>query len=76
MATELRKKLKNRQRRTLFLAVFATAVFVWSAVYIFDVDSSLMYDIFLMCLLLLSAIVFLAFVFSYGLSLLRKRSSK
>jgi hypothetical protein len=76
MATETPKKVKNRQRRTLFLAVFATAVFVWSAVYIFDIDSSLMYDMFLMSILLLSIIVGLALVFSIGLSLLKNRNSK
>ena len=76
MPTETPKKVKNRQRRTLFLAVFATAVFVWSAVYIFDVDSSLMYDMFLMSVLLLSTVIGLALVLSIGFSLLKNRNSK
>lgn len=75
MATELIKKLKNSQHRTLFLAVFAAAVFVWSAIYIFDIDSQLMYKFFLMCLLLLVVVVVLAFFLSVGLVLLKKRNS-
>ena len=76
MATDTWKKLISRQRRSLILAVFAAVVFVWSAVYIFDVDISLMYEILLMSVLLLSVVVFLAFIFSIALSLLKNRNSE
>ena len=41
------KVFKNRSFRTIFLALFATATFVGSAIFVFDVDPGLMLQFFI-----------------------------
>lgn len=56
---------KKRGFRTLLLALFATATFVGSAIFMFDVDARVMLQLFLvsvvgLVLLMLAALVFTA----------------
>tara|TARA_B110000444_G_C18327923_1_gene361489 strand:- start:139 stop:369 length:231 start_codon:yes stop_codon:yes gene_type:complete len=73
MVTKTPKIVISRQRRTLFLAVFTAGIFAATAVYMFNVDVSFLYNIFLMSVLLLLPIVGLAFIFSVGLSVFKNR---
>lgn len=56
------KKRTRRQLRTLLIAIFAAATFAWSAIYIFDVPSKTMLQLFLLSgmvivLMMLAAII-------------------
>ncbi|WP_101759379.1 alanine racemase [Oceanicoccus sp. KOV_DT_Chl] len=66
------KLYKNRSFRTIFLAIFATATFVGSAIWVFDVDPRLMLNFFLASLLGLGIIVMAALAFTGLRMLLRK----
>ena len=52
--------MKARNQRTLFLALLATATFVWSAIYKFDVPPEEMAWLFLYCCIGILAMAVLA----------------
>ncbi len=63
---------KNRSLRTVLLALFATATFVGSAIFIFDVEAKVMLQFILGSLLGLGLIITAALAFT-GLRILFKR---
>jgi len=58
---------KSSHKRTIFLALFATFVFITSAVFMFDVDSRKMMEFFVVSVVCLLFIILAAF----SLSLIR-----
>lgn len=64
---------KSRNLRTVILAVFATATFVASAIFIFDVEPELMLSFFIASLLCLGLLILAAFLFSLLRKLLRSK---
>lgn len=66
------KLYKNRSLRTVFLALFATACFVGSAIWVFDVEPSLMLNFFLASLMGLGVIILAALAFTVIRIFLRK----
>jgi hypothetical protein len=68
-----RKRLFRRQLRTVFLAIAATATFVWSAIDIFEADPAVLYDFLLMCLLGLALLMLSAGIIVFLLKLVRRK---
>ncbi|MEH6557141.1 MAG: hypothetical protein V7459_14365 [Oceanicoccus sp.] len=66
------KFYKKSSFRTVLLALFATATFVGSAIFIFDVDAIIMLQFFLASIICLVLIIGAALVFSV-LRILLKR---
>lgn len=66
------KLLKNRYSRTIFLALFATATFVISAIVIFDVEPAIMWEFFLASLLGLGVLMVAAVAGTVLLVLLKR----
>lgn len=58
------KFYKKSSFRTIFLALFATATFVGSAIFIFDVDAIVMLQFFLASVIGLMLVIIAALVFS------------
>jgi hypothetical protein len=52
--------MKSRGRRTIFLGVLATAVFVWAAIYRFDVPAEEMGRLLLYCVMVVALTMLLA----------------
>ncbi len=63
---------KNRSVRTVLLALFATATFVGSAIFIFDVEPGVMLQFFVVSMLGLGLIICCALLVT-GLRVLIKR---
>jgi hypothetical protein len=55
---------KNRSLRTIMLALFATATFVGSAIFIFDVEPKIMLNFLLVSLLGLALLILAALIFT------------
>jgi hypothetical protein len=64
---------KSGNFRTIFLALFATASFVGSAIYIFDIEPKLMLGFFVAAVLCLVILVVAAFIFSTLRALIKRR---
>jgi len=58
------KFYKKSSFRTIFLALFATATFVGSAIFIFDVEVKIMLQFFLASVICLVLVVTAALIFS------------
>ena len=66
------KFYKKSSFRTVFLALFATATFVGSAIFIFDVDATVMLQFFLASIIGLVLIVSAALIFTLLRMLLKR----
>ncbi len=68
-----KKKMSKTTKKTLFLAVFATSCFVYSAIVHFDVPFKTMLNFFVSSTILVFIAIVLAVLGAAVISLLRKR---
>ena len=66
------KKILMQSYKTLFLAVFAIVSFIFACLYSLDIEASIVFSYFFICVLLVMAMIMLAFVVSLVLQFLKK----
>ncbi|MFT6309900.1 MAG: hypothetical protein ACJAQS_000260 [Porticoccus sp.] len=67
-------KLGKNSKRTIILAISATATFVWSGIRYFDIPPATMFDFFISSVALLAVCICIAFVLAFLLRLIKSRS--